>query len=66
MILAVNTTTRQFGMALMDMQGAVLAEYLILPKERNFNGFMPAVHALMESANVGMEEIQTIAVAIGP
>ena len=66
MILAVNTTTRQFGLALTDMQGAVLAEYLILPKERNFNGFMPAVHALMESSKVGMEEIQTIAVAIGP
>ena len=66
MILAVNTTTRQFGLALMDMQGAVLAEYLNLPKERNFSGFMPALHALMESANVGMEEIQTIAVAIGP
>jgi len=66
MILAVNTTTRQFGLALMDMQGAVLAEYLNLPKERNFSGFMPAVHALMESTRVGTEEIQTIAVAIGP
>jgi len=66
MILAVNTTTRQFGLALTDMQGTVLAEYLILPKERNFNGFMPAVHALVESSKVGMEEIQTIAVAIGP
>ena len=66
MILAVNTTTRQFGLALMNMQGTVLAEYLILPKERNFGGFMPAFHALMESTNVAMEEIQTIAVAIGP
>jgi tRNA threonylcarbamoyladenosine biosynthesis protein TsaB len=50
----------------MDMHGVVLAEYLILPKERNFRGFMPAIHALMESANVGLEEIQTVAVAIGP
>ena len=66
MILAVNTTTRQFGLALMDMQGTVLAEYLIMPKEKNFGGFMPAFHTLMESANIGMEEIQTIAVAIGP
>jgi tRNA threonylcarbamoyladenosine biosynthesis protein TsaB len=66
MILAVNTTTRQFGLALMDMQGTVLAEYLILPRERHFGGFMPAVHALMQSTNVGMEEIQMIAVAIGP
>ena len=66
MILAVNTTTRQFGLSLMDMGGAVLTEYLILPKERNFSGFMPVVHTLMESANAGIEEIQTIAVAIGP
>ncbi|MBN1830553.1 MAG: tRNA (adenosine(37)-N6)-threonylcarbamoyltransferase complex dimerization subunit type 1 TsaB [Deltaproteobacteria bacterium] len=66
MILAVNTTTRQFGLALMDMRGTVLAEYIILPKEKNFGGFMPAVNALMEYVNVGMEEIQTIAVAIGP
>jgi tRNA threonylcarbamoyladenosine biosynthesis protein TsaB len=66
MILAVNTTTRQFGLSLTDMQGAVQAEYLILPKERNFNGFMPAVHALLECSKVGTEEIQSIAVAIGP
>ena len=66
MILALNTTTRQFGLSLMDMHGVVLAEYLILPKERNFSGFMPAFHTLMESARVGTEEIQTIAVAIGP
>lgn len=66
MILAVNTTTRQFGLALMDMHGAVLAEYLILPKERTYGGFMPSVHALMESADVGMGEIQAISVAIGP
>ena len=66
MILAVNTTTRQFGLALTDMQGAVLAEYLILPKERNFSGFMPAVNALLECSKRRTEEIQTIAVAIGP
>jgi len=66
MILAINTTTRQFSLALMDLQGVVLAEYLILPKERNFNGFMPAVHALVKSSKAGMEGIQTIAVAIGP
>ncbi len=66
MILAVNTTTRQFGLALMDMHGSVLAEYLILPKESNFGGLMPAVHALMESCKVGVEKIQTIAVAVGP
>ena len=66
MILAVNTTTRQFGLALMDLHGTVLAEYLILPKERNFSGFMPAVHSLMKSARVEMEEVQMIAVAIGP
>lgn len=66
MILAVNTTTKQFGLALMNMDGVVLAEYLILPKERNFSGFMPAFHALMESARVVTEEIQVISVAIGP
>ncbi len=66
MILAVNTTTRQFGLALTDMQSAVLAEYLILPKEKNFSGFMPALHALMEASKIGMEEIQAISVAIGP
>ena len=66
MILAVNTTTRQFSLALMDVQGAVLAEYLILPRERNFHGFMPAFHTLVESSKAEIEDIQMIAVAIGP
>jgi tRNA threonylcarbamoyladenosine biosynthesis protein TsaB len=50
----------------MDAQGGVLAEYLILPKERNFNGFMPTAHALIESSGTEIERIQTIVVTIGP
>ena len=66
MILAVNTTTRQFGLALMDMQGAVLAEYLFLPREKNFRSFMPAFHALLQLSRADTQDIETIAVAIGP
>ncbi len=66
MILAVNTSTRQFGLALMDMQGAVLAEYLFLPREKNFRGFVPAFHALLHSLKADTQDIETIAVAIGP
>lgn len=66
MILAVNTTTEQFSLALMGVDGIVLAEYLISASEKNFRGFMPAVSSLFKSSNISIQNIKAIAVAIGP
>ncbi len=66
MIFAVNTTTEQFSLALMTVEGIVFAEYLISTSEKNFRGFMPAVSALFKSSDISIENIKAIAVAIGP
>ena len=66
MIFAVNTTTEQFGLALMDTQGIVRGEYLIASPEKNYTAFMPAVQTLMKSSKMNMQHIQAIILAIGP
>jgi len=66
MILAVNTTTMQFSLALMKVQGNILAEYLMIPGGKKFKGFMPDVHSLLTSSQVDIQDIKAIIVAIGP
>jgi len=66
MILAVNTTTMQFSLALMKEQGNIVAEYLMAPGGKKFRGFMPEVHSLLTSSQTGMRDIKAIIVAIGP
>jgi tRNA threonylcarbamoyladenosine biosynthesis protein TsaB len=66
MIFALNTTTKQFSLALMDNQGIVRAESLMLGAEKNYTSLMPGVQSLFKSSNTALEEIKAIAVAIGP
>lgn len=66
MILAINTSTMQFSLALMEVQGNILSEHLISPGAKNFNGFMPAVHSLFASSKAEMNDVEAIAVAVGP
>jgi tRNA threonylcarbamoyladenosine biosynthesis protein TsaB len=66
MILAVNTTTMQFSLALMKNQGDILAEYLMAPGGKKFKGFMPEVHSLLTSSQADTQDIKAIIVAIGP
>ena len=51
MILAINTSTVQFGLALLNEQGSVISEFLISPGTKNFRGFMPAIHSLMKNSD---------------
>ena len=66
MILAVNTSTLQFSLALMDEEGTILAECLISSALKNFTGFMPALHSLLTSSGTDIHDIKCIIVAIGP
>ncbi|MBN1847291.1 MAG: tRNA (adenosine(37)-N6)-threonylcarbamoyltransferase complex dimerization subunit type 1 TsaB [Deltaproteobacteria bacterium] len=66
MIFAVNTTTDQFGLAIMDEKGLVRAEFLISSSEKNYTAFVPAVHSLLESSKMDVQDIQAIIVATGP
>lgn len=66
MILAINTSTSQYGLALMQKRGTVLEEYLISSGTKNFRGFMPALTSLLTSSGVSAEDLEAIVVAIGP
>jgi tRNA threonylcarbamoyladenosine biosynthesis protein TsaB len=66
MILAVNTSTTQFSLALLRVTGEVLAEYLIAPGEKNFKSFMPAVDSIFDACGRDIRELKAVAVARGP
>lgn len=65
MILSINTSTPQFGIALMDEDGTILAEYF-MSKEKGFGSFMPALHFLISKLHADIHDLSAIAVAIGP
>jgi tRNA threonylcarbamoyladenosine biosynthesis protein TsaB len=66
MILAINTSTTQFGIALLKTQGDVTAEYLISPGEKNFKSFMPAVNSIFDACHVDFKALKAVIVAQGP
>jgi tRNA threonylcarbamoyladenosine biosynthesis protein TsaB len=65
MLLAVDTSTPQIGLALFD--GAqVLAESLWTSKARHTVELAPAVAEMLTHAGIRMEQIKALGVAIGP
>jgi tRNA threonylcarbamoyladenosine biosynthesis protein TsaB len=66
MILALNTSTLQFSLALVEMDGETLAECMFSANHKHFGGFVPAMHFLMDGSSVSPEELRGIAVALGP
>ena len=66
MIFAINTSTTQFSIALIEERGNVVEEYLISPGGKNFRAFMPAVHSMLAYIGSMSEDLQAVVVAIGP
>ncbi len=66
MILAINTSTLQFGLALLEEDGTVLAEFLMSKGESRFGGLMPALHFLLRTSKCDIREIKGLVVATGP
>jgi tRNA threonylcarbamoyladenosine biosynthesis protein TsaB len=65
MLLAVDTSTPQIGLALYD--GAqVLAESLWTSKARHTVELAPAVTEMLTHASIKMEQVKALGVAIGP
>src|SRR5512136_182544 len=65
-ILAINTSTPQFSLALVDENGALLAEWTLSPRTKDFRHFMTALDHLLQVSGVALEEIRGLAVAKGP
>lgn len=66
MILSINTTTPEFGVAAQKRDGTVLAEASLAQANKYFGGLMPTIHFLMESGGYVMNELEAIVVATGP
>lgn len=66
MILAINTSTLQFGLALLQKDGTVLAEYSMAKSESHFGKLMPALDFLLNASRFQPREIEGLAVATGP
>jgi tRNA threonylcarbamoyladenosine biosynthesis protein TsaB len=66
MIFAINTSTPQFSIALMEEEGILIEEYMISPGKKDFRAFMPAVHSLFKSTGSMIGDLRAILVAMGP
>jgi tRNA threonylcarbamoyladenosine biosynthesis protein TsaB len=65
-ILAINTSTPQFSVALVYESGALLAEWTLSPRTKDFRHFMTALDHLLQVSGVALTEIRGLAVAKGP
>ena len=66
MILAINSSTVQYSIALMTLEGVIVAEYMVTPGGHTFTGFIPVIDLLLESSGVDIEKISVVAVSTGP
>ena len=66
MILAINTSTLQFSMALMQEDEAILAEFSASRKKDHFGSFMPALDFLLSATELDIGAVSALVVATGP
>lgn len=67
MILAVNTSTLQFGLALLNGgEGTLLAEHVMAGDARHFGGVLPALDRLLASLKAAPRDLEAVIVAKGP
>jgi tRNA threonylcarbamoyladenosine biosynthesis protein TsaB len=65
-ILAINTSTLQWGLALLDTQGTILAEYFMSSGHGHFGILMPALQFLLKTSKTGVQDLEGLVVATGP
>ena len=66
MLLAIDTSTRQAGIALYDRGRGLLAEQIWFTANRHTEELMPAIAALFAAAGAGPGDLAAVGVAIGP
>ena len=66
MILAINTTVGQFSLALMKIDGEVLAELLLAPGKGRYTSLMPALQSLLDLSGKSLAGLKSVIVARGP
>ena len=66
MILAINSSTAQYSVALLTLEGVIVAEYIITPGGNTFTDFMPSIDLILNMSGSDTSKIGVVAVAIGP
>jgi tRNA threonylcarbamoyladenosine biosynthesis protein TsaB len=66
MILAINSSTAQYSIALLRLDGLIAGEYMVIPKGNTFTGFIPAIDMLLASTGYNAADIKAVAAARGP
>jgi tRNA threonylcarbamoyladenosine biosynthesis protein TsaB len=66
MLLAINTSTPQFSIALLRKTGSLLAEEIVSAPSRNFQALAPAFHNLLKASGANPKDLSAVAVAVGP
>ena len=66
MIFAINSSTAQYSVALLTLEGVIVSEYIITPKGKTFTGFMPAIDLILNMSGSDVSKINVVAAATGP
>jgi len=66
MILAINTSTLQFSLALTKMNSHLLGECTLTPLQKHYGNLFPSLAFLLESAGKRLKDIRAVAIATGP
>ena len=66
MILAINSSTVQYSVALLTLEGVIVAEYIITPGGNTFTGFMPAIDLILNMSGSDISKINAVTVTTGP
>ncbi len=66
MILAINTSTLQFGLALLKDDGSIMAEHLTAGQKGHFGHLMPALEFLLSGLSASIQDTKALVVAKGP
>lgn len=66
MILAINTSSTLFSVALMKRNGAVISQYSIFSGAKGARPLVPALHELLMQSRLDLRKARAVAVASGP
>jgi len=66
MLLAINTSTLQFALALLSEDGTLMTEYLMPGGKGHFGSLMPALDFMLNSSKFNIRDVKCISVAKGP
>lgn len=66
MILAINTSTLQFGIALLEEDGRVTAEYFMSERKGHYGSLMPALDFLFSVSEFNIHSVKAVFVSKGP